>query len=417
MNGRATVRNVLMVLVCLLAVAMAWEMFKGSRSFTRSTVPIRDDGAFVHWATLSPDGSNIMLLRATEDVRADDKITTTVELRSVASSALIKSASFPSTSGATAWFNPANYVTFCDDGRLLLAYLSHGVFAVVDANTLEATRVIDLGDPARSAGSSGSSIAVDAVCAADASTAVFEIFGGATGGEGRGMLKIFDLQTGQQTGEIDSDADPGNMFYAGISASGRRAFVAVEGNAYDGVQPFSLTVFDLQARAVLQHIHAQSRPNGAAFAFVGENAIAAASVTDRRALPRIELLDVQRGSVVRTFSDSRSGAQAIAGASADGRVLMAYTGSEEAKPSALGDLLHIHSARFTLWSTETGAVLGRSPDLEVKNISAQPLDILSVGPKKSWRPYLQMDQTGNAVLTGYPSWNVPFDVYTLRTTR
>jgi len=117
------------------------------------------------------------------------------------SAALLKDAPASSTDG---------FISYCDNGKYLAAYDLIGAVYVLNASTYRVESQIGLGN-LRAQDAHGTVLGVRMACSAGGS--VFAV--GAYGGRfGLGLIRLFDLATGEQIGELSQDSSSRAEFAA-----------------------------------------------------------------------------------------------------------------------------------------------------------------------------------------------------------
>jgi hypothetical protein len=347
---------------------------------------------------LSPDGSLLAIFRAQEHPSAiPDTVTNELEVMEVKSSKIVATVAIPTTvilagPSQPQWSFASTGVRYCDRGKYILANGVGGTFYVVDTESYKVKAEISFELDNHRPGlrmDSGTRVVLAVACAANANVAAFELV---FGPYGTGLTKAFNLDTGKQTGEIAEDISAGRLMNLDVSPSGTNASILVEKAASDGptAKNNDLVILNLGAHTVSRHL--LTGMGGSQAAFVADSSVAVAGnrLKDRA----IKLFDVDTGAVSQSFGEPPDGARASVAASADGKVLLGYTGSE----GEINGALQIHAARFTLWDRQTGKIIARSPELPVSRVSTRPLDLDPGSVKSYQRPQLEMSQSGNAVL-------------------
>jgi hypothetical protein len=179
------------------------------------------------FASLSPDGSLVLIERGTGSVPGP--AAHWLEIRDVASSQIranvplpIMPMSFTSRFEAKleSVYSP---VQFCDHGKYILVYDGGVTFSILNAGTYaqKASITLQLAVDRSAEDPLETGIRPDVVlsssCAADAAVAAVELDFGPFG---TGVTKVFDLESGEQTGEIPGDVAFGRLMNIDVSPSG-----------------------------------------------------------------------------------------------------------------------------------------------------------------------------------------------------
>lgn len=402
------------MLVWLAIVLPGWDIAGASAKLRK--VEIAPFTRNLDTAAISPDGSLVAILRATEHPGLS--VENQLEIRDVATAAIRTTVTLPtvktpdSISGYSFLFQTR--IHYCDHGKYILAYGDEGTFFVLDGHTYEQkfTFVFDKEKyPAGVKKEGGSfSVVTASACSANANIAAFELL---FGPYGTGVTKVFDLDTGKQIEDIAEDISPGRLMSLDVSPSGTSAAIAVERVSLDKppAKNDDLVILDLQSGTVSRRILTGIDVRQAVF--VGESSIAVASGDGviLKTKPVVLLVDIHTGAVINRISDQANGANGAVAASADGRFLLAYTGKENhcehCQIKEHRGQLQIEDARFTIWDLSTGKVVVRSPNIPVAHGGILSFTIF-------WRPVFQLSQSGNAVLVTQITGSEPIDVYSLQ---
>jgi hypothetical protein len=388
-------------------------------------------------AFLAPDGSRVLIDR--RDWKPDLPATRWLEVHDVASFRNLATIPLPPIPPAPLG-NPkvksvSKAVHFCDGGKSILVYESGYTFSIIDARTYTQKASITLPSPVHRP--EENPIFVDSPqvnfassCAANAPVAGFELMFGPFG---TGVTQVFNLDTGKQISEFTADTF-GYLRDFDVSPSGASAailvtrFVPGYGTpvAYDSAKyNFDLAILDLKTRSVRTRILSDMRDSRVAFAGDDEIAVAGdgrekkdelreTSTHAREKLrveSSIELFDIHTGAVSQRFGDQTDGARAFVAASADGRILLGYTGKEWLYKEEGQGYLQIDRARFTIWDRQTGKAMAQSPGLQVFKTAYRMLDW---SHSISYRPTLDYSQQGNAVLVSWPGETKRLEVFTIK---
>jgi hypothetical protein len=274
-----------------------------------------------------------------------------------------------------------------------------------------------------------------AVCAANAPIAAIVI----NYGNEISTVKILNLDTGAETQGFGGIPGQTNVVGLAVSPQGSSLALLGEGNvpgAHD-LNDHRITTVDLQSKKIIRAIGVKSSTNFASvpIAYAGESTIAA-ELVDREYLgyspsdpPQLQyhshdhasvhFFDVQTGSESQVISDPSVDDFSLKGVSADGRIMLAYTGKSRICKSCNGGSgeQEVTDARFTLWNRETGQPIGRSPELKVVHHTCPWFTWLSWGScvASDETPRLKLSQDGHAVVASWVSGGEPIQVYSLPT--
>jgi hypothetical protein len=182
----------------------------------------------------------------------------------------------------------------------------------------------------------------------------------------------------------------------------------------------SYVIFNLQTGAIASRISAKSlessnlfpKPFQGPVRFVGDSMLGSVEstnypISDGR--QSLHLWDIKAGARAEVIDklDPKARDVSIAGLSADGRTILAYT----LKSSR--DEEKVKGASFSLWHRESGKMIAQSPSLKVIHYHC-PLGITRFGcAPGDDPPRLALSQSGTAVAAWYASGGEPVTVYTL----
>jgi len=356
---------------------------------------------------LSPDGSQLFLLKTSEQINGTDVTEThRLEVYDVRSSILLASVGLPTAQAPVAepWF-VMDRLHVCDHGKYLLSYVDNGKFLLLDGRNYQMLSEIAFSLPTMR---SGEEIVLNSACAANASTAVFELLHAPSP---IAAVRVFDLDSGKQVIQADLELTPRREMNIDVSPSGTYAAFVKESRPAeaDATRDDDLAIIELQNKTIIHPVH--TGMHQVQVAFIGDTEIAVAS-SDTGSSPAdtlINLFDIASGVVVKRLSALPQLARAPIGSSADGRLIMGYTGTE----SLIGDALQIKNAHFTIWDRKNGKIIAQSPKLHVSKTSTQPLNLNPWSTTNDVRPVILFNQAGNAVVvTGYLA--EPVEVYALK---
>lgn len=276
-----------------------------------------------------------------------------------------------------------------------------------------------------------------AACAANAPIAAIVI----SYGNEFSRLKILNLDTGAEMQGFDSIAIQTDVMGLAISPQGASLALYRAGNMPggdgEGRPNHCLTLVYLQNKKIGRTIWVRSDDLfNASIAYAGESTVAAELVSqewldfspsDSHLDARfsfhnhasVHFFDVETGSELQVISDPSVDDFRFEGMSANGRIMLAYTGKSHICKSCnrgMGEQ-EVTDARFTLWNRETGQPIARSPELKVVHHTCSWFS----SDYWTWKscvasdeaPILKLDQDGDAVVASWTSGGEPIQVYSL----
>ena len=274
-----------------------------------------------------------------------------------------------------------------------------------------------------------------AACAANAPIAAIVI----SYGNEFSRLKILNLDTGAETQGFGSIAIQTGVMGLAVSPQGSSLALyragAMPGGDGEGAPNHCFTLVNLQNKKIGKTIWVKSDDAfKASIAYAGESTVATELVSqeylgyspsDSHLEPRysfhnhasVHFFDVGTGSELQVISDPSVDDFSFEGMSADGRIMLAYTGKSDICKSCNRGMgkQEITDARFTLWNRETGQPIARSPELKVIHHTCSFFslrDRIANCVESDEAPTLKLDQDGNAVAASWATGGEPIEVYT-----
>jgi len=276
-----------------------------------------------------------------------------------------------------------------------------------------------------------------AACAANAPIAAIVI----SYGNEFSALKILNLDTGTEAQGFGDIAIQTGVMGLAVSPQGSSLVLysagSMHGGEGEGAPNRRLMFIDLQNKKVGRTIWVRNDDESrASIAYAGESTVAAELVSqeylgyspsDSHLEPRykfhnhasVHFFDVGTSSELQVISDPNVDDFSFEGVSADGRIVLAYTGKSHICKSCnrgMGEQ-EVTDARFTLWNRETGQPIARSPELKVVHHTCSWFSL----DYWTWKscvasdeaPTLKLNQNGDAVVASWASGGEPIQVYSL----
>jgi hypothetical protein len=384
-------------LVCLL-MSLANTPAQGG---VLRRVQIVSSATGLQGAAISPDGSKVAIYLPNRlkiyDV-SSLRVDASVELPSVPEGRYVGGG------------EPESGVRYCDRGKYILIYGGNATFFVIDAIGYRRTATIDLDIPKAE---ETAATVIAGSCSAESNVAVIEV--SPSQDDWVGAVKVFNLDSGRQTGEIPLGSR--SIYWRGVdvSPSGSHALIYLRDA---GSPDTKIALLDIGSSKLSASI--DTGFYGGQATFIGESSIAVVGGHFLRFDTRevIKIFDAQTGAPTREIGDSTNAPKVAVDASADGRFLFAYTGEEnycgDCDEHSRGNL-QIEHARFTVWDLTTGRIVAQSPSIPFEKGHGR-VAIFWKDPAccESTRPQFQFSQSGNAVLTTRISYQDAVDVYLLK---
>jgi WD40 repeat protein len=283
----------------------------------------------------------------------------------IPSAALLKDAPLSSTDG---------FMSYCNDGRYLVAYDEVATLYVLNATSYRVESRINLGNP-RGHDTRGTVLGVRMTCSVRGS--VFAI--GAYGGRfGWGLVRLFDLTTGEQIAELSQDSSKGREFTAiDLSPSGSKLAILLENTDRKTPNGSNVEIRETQRLKLLSDFSTGDAPRGLVFS--GESEVVTVQEQPARSSSKevLRLWDVSSGKEEKQLSDAHLGVDWPISSSADGTRILGYipTFHECRFCNGLEGRRDVKEQRFAVWNKITGAEIYRSEPFRpiVEPLGPQPV--------------------------------------------
>lgn len=402
---------------------------------------------FTEAVAISADGTQVAILyRET----ADGAGGFFVQVRNVQTGRQVSKLTipWPTSDRTTRSYYVSPKLSFCDGGKYLVAFVPPDGLYLADTRTFELRDLIRLSALRLTAEGAGpnppnSPIPAESVgefdCAASSGVAVLGFWADL----GVAAIKLIDLDTGKEITDLGGIFK--GLFFKGLSQrydgdglaispdGSKVAMVIWQFGDIDGGP--GVDVVDVRTRQIINRLHLDDdwrTEHRLAFAgngalVIGEPECQPNGKCDIRSPPsnrKLRLWDFAGTGAVRMLGPSRNDTYRYFGASANGKVVFAYTGAESycgGCNSKRGEL-KVHNARFIVWDRASGSALALSPSLRVENHSCPWFSFRIGAPCDSYQqvPQLTMSANGRSILAFWPHWGYPplaaddLEVYTLR---
>lgn len=355
---------------------------------------------------LSPDGAYLAHLHQ-DNIQAGNSIhaavRSTVEIRDARSSTVVTTFHTPLAEDEESDFDIRDSLQYCDSGKYLLVSPGRDRFYVIETKTYQQHAVIDLDFKTLHATSKLVRWLARASCAASGNVVAFSPADGE-----HSVVRVFNLDTGDEIQETNRLFHPTGITDVDVSSSAKYVMIP---------DRLSYVIFNMQTGAVASRIppNFANAPFGSypgPVRFVGDSMLSEVwstniPISDGR--QSLYLWDIKAGTRAQVIDklDPKARDVSIAGLSADGRTILAYTRKTS------HDEERVKGASFSLWDRESGRLIAQSQSLKVIHYHC-PLGITSFGcAPGDDSPWLTLSQSGNAVAVWYASGGQPVTVYTL----
>ena len=345
-----------LIAICILLFGLLGCSMQGL--FAQQLASMRLDGAMTT-AAVSLDGHlvAINLAHSVQSANGSWESTESVEVLELASSRVVSKIEIPSAAllkNAPLSSTDA-FVSYCGKGKYLVAYDLIGSLYVFDAQTYQVESKIELGSLPR-VGVIGKRTMS---CSADGGLIAVNAHGGQLG---PGLVRVFDLASGQQIAELRANPSESEFTSISVSPNGSRLAVLVTDPGGNRTSGPNVEIRETKAMKLLSSFSTGDVPRGMIFA--GESEIVTVQQQPTRSSSRqvLRLWDITSGKELKTFSDAHVGVDWPISASSDGNTILGYipTYRECRFCNGLEGRREIKEQRFALWNKTTGTEIYRS---------------------------------------------------------
>ena len=381
-------KNSILILFCLF-FASSCGMYRIGAQPQLSTIRLDEPMAS---AAVSPDGRYVAINTGRSRQNADGSWSSTESIQvlqpaaskvvakiAIPSALLLKDAPLSSTDG---------FVSYCNNGKYLVAYDLIGTLYVMNASSYQVESRISLGN-LRERDSQGTVLGIRMVCSAGGNAVAVSAYGGRFG---FGLIRIFDLTTGEKVAELKQEPSAGKELSAiDLSPSGSKLAVLLASNDRTVSKGPNVEIRETKGLKLLGSFSTADAPRGLAFAWESE----VVTVQEQPAgwsPPKqvLRLWDVESGKEERRFSDAHLDVDGPISTTADGKFVAAsITKYHECRLcNGLEGRRDVTEQRFAVWNKATGGQIYRSEPFGPIVEPLGPVPVLS--------------QSGGAVMVYWP---------------
>jgi len=315
-------------------------------------------------AAVSPDGRYVAVNTGHSKQNADGSWNSTESIQvlqpasssvvaklDVPSAAFLKDAPLSSTDG---------FVSYCDDGKYLVAYDLIGTLYVLNASSYRVESKISLGN-LRGHDSRGTVLGLTMTCSASGSVFAVSAYGGRFG---LGLVRLFDLTTSEQIAELSQDSSSGKKFAAiALSTSGSNLAILLENVDRKTLKGPNVEIRETKRLKLHSNFSTGDSPRGLAFS--GESEVVTVQEPSAgRSSPKqvLRLWNLESGKESKQFSDAHVGVDWPISTSADGETILGYipTYRECLLCNGLEGRRELKKQQFAVWNKSTGSEIFRS---------------------------------------------------------
>lgn len=330
------------------------------RAFT--TVPVN---APMATAAVSPDGRQIAMGLQHSVQQADGSWDNSawIEVWDPASQKMVARIDTPSAALFKSPMWAIGFTGYCNNGRYLVAYDQIATAYVLDVPAYQLVSKIAVGDVLahHPLGVLGLTMA----CSANANVFVMSAYGGPFG---RGLVRLFDLGTGEMTAELNRDASSGAPFGSvALSPDGTKLAILLGELGGKALKGFNVEIRETGHLKLLETLATGDAPRGLIFA--GESDIVTVQQRPAGWWPPKQVLrlwDLDSGKEEKRLSAAHVDVEGPITASADGRSILGYLPTYKwcwLCNGWEGDE-RVVKQQFAVWDRSTGAEIFRSEPFE-----------------------------------------------------
>ena len=314
-------------------------------------------------AAVSPDGRYVAANLGHSAQRKDGSwdSTESIEVIEPSSSKVIARIEIPSAAlfKDAPVSTPDGFLSYCDNGRYLVAYDLIGTLYVLNASSYRVESRISLGNP-RGHDTQGTVLGVRMTCSVSGSVFAISAYGGRFGW---GLVRLFDLTTGEQIAELSQDSSTGREFTAiDLSPSGSKLAILLENADRKTPNGSNVEIRETQRLKLLGDFSTGDAPRGLVFS--GESEVVTVQQQPTRSSSKqvLRLWDVKSGKEEKQLSDAHLGVDWPISSSADGKTILGYipTYHECRLCSGLEGRREVKKQQYAVWDKSTGSEIVRS---------------------------------------------------------
>ena len=383
---------------CSILVCAALAAIEACPTHAQQLETARLNG-YLYAAAVSPDGGYVVAntLRSVQNPDGSwDNAESVQVFESAGSMKQIKIIDLPSAQSVkdAPLGSGGAFVSYCDDGKYLVAYDKNGKLYVVDPSSYGIESVIELGlGDLHPHGVQG---LVTIACSASSSLIAVAAHGGQFG---LGLVKLFELTSGQLVAELNRGSFPAVIGAMSISPSGSKLAILFQ-NAEAPSKPIedpNVGVYETTHLRVLNRFSTGDAAQDLILSGDSEAITLQGAVQSRNGGKRgLRVWNIETGKEERRLFDASRDVQDSISASLNGDRVLGYI-PEIHNCLSCGGLegqLQVKEQRFAVWDTRSGMEVFRSAAFG---------PILRSFP---FQPHCTLSPDGNYVLVYWPSTEI-----------
>ena len=337
------------------------------------------------------------------------------------------------------WNRGPAVVQYCDNGKYLVASAGVGKVYILETETYQPYAVIDLDAvklpppyPYDGRAPDQQLLGWQFDCAANGNIAAFQMEGGRFG---KGVVKVFDLDSGAEITGVDELSQKPLLANIAISASGTYLAI-IQDDRNPSTTDKSVLIYDLRDKTIAGRI---SVPDNELHThqphvwFVGESKIAMKrqrqwidTTSDAKFMGNLHkdssnpatlaCWDIATGKMLDTNAYPDAAGIGLIDISADGKTVLSDTGSSNWCSTCNHNegKFEISAFQLTFWDRATARAIAQTPRLRViHHHDCFPLQLFGCMTEDE-SPWVLMSRDGDAALVGWRSPGNPILLYTIR---
>lgn len=320
-------------------------------------------GGPVDAATVSPDGRYVAatVLSATQKADGSWDYAESIQVYDPASARMISKTDIPSVArvkDGSLFGTP--FIGYCNNGKYLAAYDKISTLYVLNASSYQVESKINIGDW-RAQGGGDQVLGTMMTCSAGGSVFAANGYGGRLGW---GLVRLFDLTTGEQIAELHQNPSSGAEFgRISLSPNGSKLAILLKNPKWGPIKGPNVEIRETKHLSLLNQFSTGDAPDDLIFSGESEIATVQGQKSARFASRRvIQLWNVESGKEEKRLSDTHRDVMGSVGSSANGAIILGYipTYHDCALCNGLEGSHDLKEQRFAMWDKNTGSEVFRS---------------------------------------------------------
>ena len=317
----------------------------------------------IFMAAVSPDGRYVAANLGRSEQMADGswKNNEFLEVLDLSASKVVARVDIPSVRDVSdvPAGQAGEFVGYCDDGKYLVSFDSINTVYVLDASSYHVESTFDLGSMTEPANGIGANVTM--ACSATAS--LFAV-GGYGGRLGVGVVRIYNIVSGKEVGEVRQDVTAEAKFgEIAMSPDGSKLAILLKDRRWNGkLKGPNIQLRDGESLKLISDFSTGDSPQSLIFAG-GSDVVTVNEQPSRSSFKQaLRLWDVRSGREEQQLSDAQLDVEGPISFSANGRYILASIIKYQLCKLCNGmeGQLDVKQQKFAVWDKETGAEVFQS---------------------------------------------------------